>query len=84
MIILDERLKVRLDRFLCLDVSPTHLLFEGGKLDLGKILSNQFQVSHSFNLAAGTLPSTYHFGTVFVGKSVAHFNLIVEFSPRHA
>ncbi|KGG49946.1 hypothetical protein DI09_9p290 [Mitosporidium daphniae] len=58
------------------NVSPTHLLFEGGKLDLGKILSNQFQVSHSFNLAAGTLPSTYHFGTVFVGKSVAHFNLI--------
>lgn len=52
------------------DVSLSQLLFEGGKLDLAKILSNQFQISHSMSLAAGGAPSTYHFGAVFVEKNV--------------
>ena len=51
-------------------VSLSHFLFEGGKLDLGKMLSNNFQLSHSFNLGSSQVAPSYHLGTVFVGTKV--------------
>ena len=51
-------------------VSVSHFLFEGGKLDLGKMLSNNFQLSHSFNLGSSQVAPSYHLGSVFVGTKV--------------
>jgi mitochondrial import receptor subunit TOM40 len=56
-------------------VSLTPMAFEGGKADLSKTLSPNFQVAHSFSLGAGggMQPSLYHFGSVFVsGKHLLH------------
>jgi hypothetical protein len=46
------------------------MLFEGGKLDLGKMLSPTFQLSHAFQLGSRITPASYHFGSVFVGQTV--------------
>ena len=54
-------------------VSLTALAFEGGKADLSKTLSPNFQVAHSFSLGGSMQPSLYHFGSVFVsGKHLLH------------
>lgn len=56
------------------NVLLTQLLFEGGKADLAKGLSPNFQVAHSFSLGSGQqAPSLYHFGSVYVhGKHLLH------------
>lgn len=56
-----------------IDVSLSNLFFDGGKAELAKGLSPNFQVSHSFTMATATQPATYHFGAVFVaGKHLLH------------
>lgn len=55
------------------NVSLTATLFEGGKADLAKGLSPNFQVAHSFSIGTGMVPSLYHFGAVYVnGKHLLH------------
>lgn len=39
--------------------------FEGGKADLSKGLSPNFQISHSFFMGSATLPASYHFGALY-------------------
>ncbi|PJF17357.1 hypothetical protein PSACC_02797 [Paramicrosporidium saccamoebae] len=54
-------------------VSLTPFLFDGGKADLAKGLSANFQVSHSFSLGSMMMPPSYHFGGIFVsGKHLLH------------
>lgn len=54
-------------------VSLTNFLFDGGKADLAKGLSANFQVSHSFTLGSMMMPPTYQFGGIFVaGKHLLH------------
>jgi mitochondrial import receptor subunit TOM40 len=58
-------------------VSLSHMLFEGGKADLAKGISQSFQISHSYTLGGGTgpyaMPPTYHFASIFVqGKHLLH------------
>jgi mitochondrial import receptor subunit TOM40 len=50
------------------NVSLNHLIFEGGKLDLSKMLSMQFQISHSMNLGSSSVMPNYYFATVFAGN----------------
>lgn len=52
------------------DVSLTNLVFEGGKADLAKGLSANFQVAHSFTLGTGMQPSSYHFASIFASGKV--------------
>lgn len=59
---------VQLTNFL--EVSLTNYLFEGGKAELAKGLSPNFQISHSFNLGSSTMPPVYHFGAVYADASV--------------
>lgn len=55
------------------NVSLTTLLFDGGKADLAKGLSANFQVSHSFTLGSMLLPPSYSFGGIFVaGRHLLH------------
>lgn len=54
-------------------VSLSNLLFDGGKADLAKGLSANFQVSHSFSLGSMMMPPSYHFGGIYVaGKHLLH------------
>jgi hypothetical protein len=46
------------------------MLFEGGKADLAKGLSANFQVAHSFTLGTGMQPSSYHFASIFASGKV--------------
>ncbi|ORX97654.1 hypothetical protein K493DRAFT_313989 [Basidiobolus meristosporus CBS 931.73] len=45
----------------------TNHVFDGARADLTKVLSQNFQVTHSFSLGSMVMPPTYSFGTVFVG-----------------
>jgi mitochondrial import receptor subunit TOM40 len=55
------------------NVILSNLVFEGGKADLAKGLSPNFQVAHSFSLGTAGAPSLYHFGAVYVqGKHLLH------------
>lgn len=57
----------------CRNVTLSNLLFEGGKADLAKGLSPNFQVAHSFSIGTGMFPSLYHFGAVYLnGKHLLH------------
>lgn len=53
-----------------LDVALTNLIFEGGKADLAKGLSANFQVAHSFTLGSAMQPSSYHFASVYASGKV--------------
>lgn len=54
-------------------MSLSNLFFDGGKAELAKGLSPNFQVSHSFTMGTPNQPATYHFGAVFVaGKHLLH------------
>jgi len=53
-----------------IDVSLTNMLFEGGKADLAKGLSSNFQVAHSFTLGTGMQPSSYNFASIFASGKV--------------
>lgn len=46
------------------------MLFDGAKVDVAKPLNNEFQVSHKFRMGSATVPSTYQFGSIFVGQKV--------------
>ncbi|XP_026469768.1 mitochondrial import receptor subunit TOM40 homolog 1-like [Ctenocephalides felis] len=59
---------------LCKDVMP--VTFEGGKIILNKMLSNNFQISHTVNLGANTGASGYRFGSTYVG--------LKQFSPTES
>lgn len=54
-----------------LDVALTNLIFEGGKADLAKGLSANFQVAHSFTLGSMMQPSSYHFASVYASGKVS-------------
>jgi mitochondrial import receptor subunit TOM40 len=43
-------------------------LFEGGKLEIAKMLSGNFQMSHSMSLGSASVPPNYYFATVFAGS----------------
>ena len=59
-------------------VSLTNLVFEGGKADLAKGLSANFQVAHSFTLGTGMQPSSYHFASIYASGKVNLFHESVE------
>ncbi len=42
-----------------------HTYLKEASLDLGKMLSNNFQLNHSFNLGSSSVPSSYHFWDSF-------------------
>lgn len=52
------------------DVALTQQFFEGGKADLAKGISANFQVSHAFTLGSMMMPPTYHFGAIYVAGKV--------------
>lgn len=65
--------KIKVSFFKSLDVALTNLIFEGGKADLAKGLSANFQVAHSFTLGSMMQPSSYHFASVYAsGKVIAN------------
>jgi mitochondrial import receptor subunit TOM40 len=51
-------------------VGLSQLFFEGGKADMAKGLSGNFQVSHSFSLGSVVAPPSYHFGAIYVAGKV--------------
>lgn len=54
-----------------LGVCLTQQFFEGGKADLAKGLSANFQVTHAFTLTNSmVMPPTYHFGAIYVAGKV--------------
>ncbi|CAG8517883.1 12558_t:CDS:2 [Ambispora gerdemannii] len=54
----------------------TNHLFDGGRADLTKVLSQNFQVSHTFSLGSTLTPPSYNFGAAFVGtKTFLHGTL---------
>lgn len=61
-----------------IDVSLTNMLFEGGKADLAKGLSSNFQVAHSFTLGTGMQPSSYNFASIFASGKVKLNNCMNE------
>lgn len=50
------------------NTSLTSLIFDGGKADLAKGLSPNFQVSHAFTSGSSFQAPTYHFGAVWVDQ----------------
>lgn len=52
------------------DVALTNMIFEGGKADLAKGLSSNFQVAHSFTLGTAMQPASYHFASIYAAKNV--------------
>lgn len=51
-------------------MSLTQQFFEGGKADLAKGMSANFQVSHAFTLGTMMMPASYHFGAIYVAGKV--------------
>ncbi|KAL1925649.1 uncharacterized protein VTP21DRAFT_532 [Calcarisporiella thermophila] len=47
----------------------TNHLFDGARADLTKILSPNFQVTHSFSLGSVVAPPQYNFGSIFLGTN---------------
>ncbi|KAJ1926536.1 translocase of outer mitochondrial membrane [Tieghemiomyces parasiticus] len=45
----------------------TNYFFEGARADLTKVLSPNFQVTHTLSLATGGAPSSYSFAAVYAG-----------------
>ncbi|RHZ45168.1 hypothetical protein Glove_688g31 [Diversispora epigaea] len=51
----------------------TNHLFDGGRADLTKVLSPNFQVTHSFSMGSTVNAPTYNFGAAFIGtKAFLH------------
>ncbi|KAG0271085.1 translocase of outer mitochondrial membrane [Linnemannia exigua] len=46
----------------------TNHVFDGARCDITKVLTPNFQVTHSFAMGAAGSPSTYNFGTAFIGQ----------------
>ncbi|KAF9434070.1 translocase of outer mitochondrial membrane [Entomortierella beljakovae] len=46
----------------------TNHVFDGARCDITKVLTPNFQVTHSFAMGSSTGPSTYNFGTAFIGQ----------------
>ncbi|KAG0286371.1 translocase of outer mitochondrial membrane [Linnemannia gamsii] len=46
----------------------TNHVFDGARCDITKVLTPNFQVTHSFAMGAAASPSTYNFGTAFIGQ----------------
>ncbi|CAG8654068.1 6532_t:CDS:2, partial [Scutellospora calospora] len=45
----------------------TNQLFDGGRADLTKVLSQNLQVTHSFSMGSTLTPPTYNFGAAYIG-----------------
>ncbi|KAF8976422.1 translocase of outer mitochondrial membrane [Entomortierella lignicola] len=43
-------------------------VFEGARCDITKVLTPNFQVTHSFAMGSAGAPSSYNFGTAFIGQ----------------
>ncbi|KAG0000788.1 translocase of outer mitochondrial membrane [Entomortierella chlamydospora] len=43
-------------------------LFDGARCDITKVLTPNFQVTHSFAMGSVGAPSSYNFGTAFIGQ----------------
>ncbi|CAJ0752113.1 17817_t:CDS:2 [Entrophospora sp. SA101] len=51
----------------------TNHLFDGARVDLTKVLSQNMQVTHSFSMGSTVTPPLYNFGAAFIGaKSFLH------------
>ncbi|KAG0058773.1 translocase of outer mitochondrial membrane [Linnemannia elongata] len=46
----------------------TNHVFDGARCDITKVLTPNFQVTHSFAMGAAASASTYNFGTAFIGQ----------------
>ncbi|KAG0092102.1 translocase of outer mitochondrial membrane [Podila epicladia] len=46
----------------------TNHVFDGARCDITKVLTPNFQVTHSFAMGAAGSASTYNFGTAFIGQ----------------
>ncbi|KAF9926400.1 translocase of outer mitochondrial membrane [Linnemannia zychae] len=46
----------------------TNHVFDGARCDITKVLTPNFQVTHSFAMGAVGMPSTYNLGTAFIGQ----------------
>jgi len=58
-------------------VSLSQQIFEGGKADLAKGMSGNFQVSHAFTMGTAAQPATYHFGAIYVAGKVLCVLLLI-------
>ncbi|KAG0238898.1 translocase of outer mitochondrial membrane [Actinomortierella wolfii] len=43
-------------------------VFDGGRCDITKVLTPNFQATHSFAMGSATAPPSYNFGTAFIGQ----------------
>jgi hypothetical protein len=55
---------------LLVDTFLTNHVFDGARCDITKVLTPNFQVTHSFAMGAASSPSSYNFGTAFIGQQV--------------
>lgn len=69
------------------DVFVGHLMFDGGKFDIAKMVTPNFQVTHRYSLGAKDQPQTYTFGSFFahnkgflMGEIDPSFNLNGRFA----
>ncbi|KAG0294957.1 translocase of outer mitochondrial membrane [Dissophora globulifera] len=46
----------------------TNHVFDGARCDITKVLTPNFQVTHSFAMGSAAAPSSYNFGTAFIGQ----------------
>ncbi|KAF8979604.1 translocase of outer mitochondrial membrane [Entomortierella lignicola] len=46
----------------------TNHVFDGARCDITKVLTPNFQVTHSFAMGSASGPSSYNFGTAFIGQ----------------
>ncbi|CAG8613845.1 6482_t:CDS:2 [Funneliformis mosseae] len=57
----------------------TNHLFDGGRADVTKVLSQHLQVTHSFSMGSTIAPPMYNFGAAFIGiKSFLHGSIDTE------
>jgi mitochondrial import receptor subunit TOM40 len=65
-----------------IDTFLNNHVFDGARCDITKALTPNFQVTHSFSMGSSTAPSSYNFGTAFVGQQVSlPFFILWGYSP---
>ncbi|CAG8707708.1 9193_t:CDS:2, partial [Acaulospora colombiana] len=57
----------------------TNYLFDGGRADLTKVLSQNLQVTHSFSMGSTVATPMYNFGAAYIGeKAFLHGTIDTE------
>lgn len=54
-----------------IDTFLANHVFDGARCDITKVLTPNFQVTHSFAMGAAGSASTYNFGTAFIGQQAS-------------